>query len=281
MKLIADSGSTTTEWRIIDSSIKHSFKTIGMSPFFITKEDFVSELKTNLPTEINPKDIYEIHFFGTGCGSQENKNIIHGFLADFFQNSKITVETDLTGAAISMFGNGEGIAAILGTGMNLGHWKNDRFIYTINSLGYILGDEGSGAHLGKTFIKMLLENELPKEIIEEFYSSTKLDATNIIRKIYKEPFPNKFLASVTHFMYKHKSNEVISKIIQDCFESFIDKHVLKISKNTDIYRLSITGSISYFFKNEIIAACLRKNIKIDSITQSPINSLSNFHLSNE
>lgn len=277
MILIADSGSTSTEWRIINKNETIHFKTIGLSPYFVSTTQIDNIILNAFPKNILTSNICTIYFYGTGCKSQESKQIIATSLLQIFKNATITVETDLHGAAKALFGNRQGIACILGTGMNAGYWNGADFEYTITSLGYILGDEGGGAYIGKSFIKKLLEGEFSEEIERKFLSEFNLSLDKILSKIYSEPSPNKFLASFVPFLHSQLAHDDINVIIQNCFKIFISKHLLNLSKNYDIYNISAIGSVAYFFQDILKNECAKVGLELQTVFQSPIDKLCEIH----
>ena len=182
----------------------------------------------------------------------------------------------MLGAGVAMFGNDEGIIAILGTGSNTGLYKDGKIIKNISSLGYILGDEGSGAVIGKTFLKAFLNKELPKNIEENFNNEFNLKLDDIIQKIYKEPFPNRFLASFIPFIFANKSDDFVQNLLLDCFTDFFEKTILKY-ENYQNYKIKIIGSVAHFFNDEIKIAAKKLNIKITDIAKSPSDGLIDFY----
>ena len=168
MILIADSGSTKTDWVLISDTESVSFQTIGFSPYFVEHSDVSSILLSALPETINTDTITQIFFYGAGCGTESSQKIIETALSQIFTLANIQINTDLVGAAIALLGNKSGIIAILGTGMNIGFWNGTNIEYTSPSLGYILGDEGSGAYIGKQLLSGYFYEEMPQEIIKEF-----------------------------------------------------------------------------------------------------------------
>jgi len=278
MKLIADSGSTKTEWILIDSKIK-TFNTIGLNPVFVD-EKIVYETVLNSDISRYKDKISEVHFFGAGCASNKRKAIISSGLSQVFINAKISVDSDLLGAGIAMFGNDEGIIAILGTGSNTGLYSNKKIIRNISSLGYILGDEGSGAVIGKTFIKAFLNKELPKNIEEKFNNEFNLKLDDIIQKVYKEAFPNRFLASFMPFVHANKSDDFVQNLLLDCFIDFFEKTILKYEAYQN-RKIKIIGSVAHFFSNEIKIAAKKLNIEIVDIAKSPSDGLVHFYKTNK
>jgi len=274
MKLIADSGSTKTEWILLDDKTI-SINTIGLNPVFVNEQTILQTIEFS---DLNKyKDaITEVHFFGAGCSSDERKKIIKNPLSKFFKNAKIEVDTDLLGAGISMFATNEGIIGILGTGSNTGYYKNKSIIKNVSSLGYILGDEGSGAHIGKMFIKAFLDKEIPENIATEFNSQFNLSLDDIISKVYKEPFPNRFLASFMPFIHSFKSDVYIQNLLYICFTEFFQKTILKYD-NYKQNKICLIGSVAHFFESEIKLSAKKLDIKIDKIAKNPSNGLIEFY----
>ena len=276
MILIADSGSTKTEWALIEGeNIKLEFKTIGLNPVFVSSNDVIAELNKTDVIEYS-KNIKEVYFFGAGCSTNSRKKIILDSLKELFKNSKIIVESDLLGAAISQFGQDEGIIGILGTGSNTGVYKNGKITENISSLGYILGDEGSGAVIGKTFIKLYLDKELSKDIEAKFLNKFELTLDKIITKVYKEPFPNRFLASFMPFIYENINDTTIRNMLYNSFNDFFDKTVSKYD-NMQNLDFKLIGSISFYFSDIIRDICKYRSINLSNISKSPLNGLIKYY----
>lgn len=274
MKLIADSGSTKTEWILFNDKTK-IINTIGLNPVFVDKQTIIDTLTKSELNTIK-ENITEIHFFGAGCSSVERKQIIENPLAEFFANAKINIESDLLGAGIAMFGANKGIVGILGTGSNTGLYKSESIIKNVSSLGYILGDEGSGAHIGKAFIKAYLDKELPLVIASAFNKKYNLSLNDIISKVYKEPFPNRFLASFMPFIHSFKSDDFIKALLENCFTEFFQKTILKYENYTE-HEVCLVGSVAHFFNEEIISSAKTMNIQISKIEKNPSDGLIKFY----
>jgi len=276
MILVADSGSTKTEWALIDdNNVVCEFKTIGLNPVFVSSKDILIELNQSKIIEYSLK-VDEIHFFGAGCSTAERKDVILRALKKIFINAVIEVESDLLGAAISQFGLKNGIIGILGTGSNTGVYKNGMISENISSLGYILGDEGSGAVIGKAFIKLYLDNELPQELKEKFSNKFDLNLDKIIAKVYKEPFPNRFLASFMPFIHENIDNKFLKNMLYNSFANFLNKTIIKYEDVND-YELKLIGSISFYFSDIIKDICKSKSINLVSISKSPLKGLIRYY----
>ena len=278
MIIVADSGSTCTDWVFIEGeNIKSTFQTKGLNPYFTKSEEITNELKLKFPRNISISDVDKIYFYGAGCSTEKLKSIINNGLKQFFTDSEIIIEHDLLAAARALFQNESGIAVILGTGANTCYYNGKSIVKNVTSLGYILGDEGGGDYLGKLFISSYLNGELPNEISEKFYNEYNLRTEQILHAVYKEPYPNKFLASFSKFILKYSNNEYVSEIINKSFSDLFIKHICKYD-NYDKLKIRATGSVSYFFQDQFKKTALKFNANIDLIEKEPINRLVQFHI---
>ena len=276
MILVADSGATKTDWIKIDKkNSSEIFQTSGINPNFIDEKGIYDLLCNELLPHIQEK-ISEIYFHGAGCSSDENKNKISETLKKLFPETKIEIYTDLHGAAIALCGDQSGIACILGTGSNSCLFDGKKIINKATSLGYILGDEGSGAHLGKTLLKAYLTKELPIELSELFYQKYKIDQTEIIQTIYNKPFPNRFLASFSYFLSENINHPFINQMVKNCFHDFFKYYILIYPEHKDL-PVHFTGSIAHIFSELLIQCSLEYKIQINKIIQSPIEGLQEYY----
>lgn len=283
MILIADSGSTKTDWRLIDDKKQiHQYVTQGINPYFQDSDGIVTMLGNELIPQLSNISnlISQIYFYGAGCGAESKKTIVHSALSKNFPIATIIVETDLLGAARSVCGANEGIAAILGTGANTCYYDGNKIVENISSLGYVLGDEGSGAHIGKTFIQAYLNKEMPKELSNRFYERFKLSKDEILDNIYKQPMPNRFLASFSKFIYQNLKEQFVVDLVANCFEQFFDKHICKYPKHKEV-KLSCVGSVAFYYSNIFRAVASNKEVNIDKIIETPIAGLTLYHLGEE
>jgi len=224
MILVADSGSSKTQWASVHEGKTEYVETVGMNPYF-TKQNVLQTIVDKIKSKTKSHNIDEIHFFGAGCNSDEKSNLIRNLFEKNFKNSEIEVDSDLVGAAKALFQNKKGIAVILGTGSNTGFYDGKKIKYKTPSLGYILGDEGSGSNIGKIFISKLLLNEFSNKIIKKFNSEYNLNLTDILECTYKKPNPNKFLATFMYFISKNINEKEIKDIVNNSFDSLITKHI--------------------------------------------------------
>ncbi|MCL2328484.1 MAG: ATPase [Bacteroidetes bacterium] len=276
MIIVADSGSTKTDWRIIDNNKTHSFQTLGLNPYFVDSATITNIVREQFPAHLSPFDISHCYFFGAGCKGTHTSYTVQKALQQFFTHGTILVESDLCGAARASFGEQKGIVCILGTGMSIGFWNGSELSYTLPSLGYILGDEGSGAYLGKMLIKAVFEERLPKHCIDDFFATYNTNLTNVLHNVYKEPFPNLYLGDFSRFCTKHKHEEAMQRIINRAFQEFAQLHVRKIAQYTHCNSICFVGSIAYHFEEFLAPVLLNIGISIHGIIQKPIDGLQRY-----
>jgi N-acetylglucosamine kinase-like BadF-type ATPase len=285
MILIADSGSTKTDWRLIDKGNNtYRFHTIGFNPFFQDSTSIGNELNINLKPSIDAlqldaKDALNIYFYGAGCSSAEKCNIVKTAIGNVFPKADIYVEHDLLAAARALCGNKPGIAAIMGTGSNSCYYDGTKIKANVSSLGYILGDEGSGAYIGKHFIQDYLNKDLPSHIAEHFDSTYNLSQEKILNAVYKEAMPSRFLASFSKFINQHKEEEYFKDLVKFNFTQFFTKHICKYDNHKDVH-LSCVGSVAFHYKDTLQEVASSKGVTLNKVIESPIADLTDFHLNN-
>ncbi len=272
MIVIADSGSTKTEWVIIDSEKKSFFKTAGLNPFFITSSLVTQELIQNFPKEIPPKKIKKVFFFGAGCSSTGRCKIIKIGLKDFFPYANLHIDHDIMGAAISLFGNSSGIAMILGTGSNSCIYDGVRITHNIPALGYILGDEGSGAFFGLQLLKDYLNKEMPPDVYNKFTKTFQPSREEILDRVYKQAFPNRYLASFAPFLSENLTSTYIWKLVEKGFDLFFKRHITPYP-DYHTYQLGSVGSVGYFLQEPLKKIALKYGFETINILRSPLEGL--------
>jgi glucosamine kinase len=276
MILIADSGSTKTDWRLVNGSEQlQSFQTIGFNPYYISEQQILDELSKSALTEIK-QQVTQVFFYGAGCSSEAKSGEIKQTLGKFFNQAKVEVDHDLLAAARSVSSKKAGLVAILGTGSNTCFFDGTTIVKNVSSLGYILGDEGSGAHLGKTLVTAYLNNELSTELEQAFEKKYQLTLLDILDAVYKQPLPNRFLAQFAPFVLEYKQHPQIAAIINACFSQFFEKHICKY-ENYQTYPLNMVGSIGFAFKNEIEQVATHYGVTLGLVIKQPIDGLVKFH----
>ncbi len=274
MKLYADSGSTKTEWILVENKKNvHQFETIGMNPFFVKEEDIYPTLDEKL-TNYLFKDINEINFFGAGCSTKSKAKWLKSIFSKIFSNAKIKVHTDIELAVLASTKKGEkSIVSILGTGSSFRIFNGKKVKKKYSSLGYILGDEGSGTHIAKELLRKIYYFQLSDYIYDLFFDKYKLKRDEIIENIYSKPFPNRFLAQFATFCNDNIEDEEIEQIVLDSFYSFFENHISNV-KNFQNYQLQFVGSIAFYFKEQLHQIADEFDCEIDLIIQKPLK----FHL---
>lgn len=281
MILIAESGSFKTHWRILKNNKETvEFNTLGLNPFFTGQAEISEQLINHFPPEINKNEISRVYFYGAGCGSSEKGQIIIEALTSVFARAMINIHTDLLAAARACYGRNQGIVVILGTGSNSGYYNGEKIISTVPSLGYILGDEGSGAQLGKRLLTAYLLDELPGELYVSFNQQYKLQRDEILYNLYSMPRPNRFLASFTPFLWWHRNHPFVKDVVENSFRGLIDRYLSKYPEFTT-EPIRCTGSVAHFFAAEITSLIARAGGKVDCILQHPIDNLVDYHLKYE
>lgn len=277
MKIIADSGASKTDWRWIsaEGAITQS-KSIGINAYHISS-DSLNELLTNELNISFDEPISQIHFYGAGCGSQENKEKIRIGLSNYFKTSNIEVQHDLLAAARATCLHQPGISCILGTGANACVYNGKEITEEMVSLGYALGDEGSGAYIGKQIIKAYLEGELPDELMVKFATSyAGINKSVVNNNIYQKPYPNRYLAQFFRFAIDNSSQKYINNLIRESFQLFLNKSVLKFENYEDL-PIHFVGGVAYH-ANTILRQVLTENkLKIGKIIEGPIAGLTLYH----
>ena len=277
MRLVADAGATKIDWGLINARDKVDyFSTIGINPYFFESEEIVNILLKEIPVSMDKTGVKEIYYYGAGCSSESRNKRVYDALRLIFPNSEIVVNHDLLGAAIALCGNSKGIACILGTGSNACLYDGKKIIDQHGGIGFILGDEGSGAHLGKLFVQQLFYKNVPPELKDDFYDYFKIKDEEIIDNIYMKPYPNRFLASFSPFFSKHINNSFIENIIILSFNEFFNYHI-KYFKNYKEYPFNAVGSISIHFEDQLRKVISDFEMQPGVFVEKPINHLVGYY----
>ena len=277
MVIIADSGSTKTDLVVLsDGKLTKSVQTIGMNPYFISSEEISATLERELTPLINPDDIRHIYFYGAGCSFDDKRNIVKKGFESIFNAATIKVDHDLMGAARALYKNEKGIVGILGTGSNSCVYDGRDIVAKIFSTGYIFGDEGSGAYIGKNFITQHLKKRSPKEISKSFHQFYGYSDEDILTNVYKKPFPNKYLATFSIFIKQYISNPYMASLVE---ESFVDYFREQVASLPDYKNLpfSFIGSVGCNFIEQVRKAAAKYDIEISKYMVSPIEGLIEYH----
>ncbi|NDV64171.1 ATPase [Bacteroides sp. 224] len=274
MILIADSGSSKTDWCVVKNGqlIRQVF-TKGINPFYQSKEEIREEIDKSLLPRLDTNIFDYIYFYGAGC-IPEKYPMIQDVLSSCFQVSKsIEINSDMLGAARGLCGDNPGIVCILGTGSNSCFYNGKEITTHVSPLGFILGDEGSGAVLGKLLISDLLKNQLSAKLKEKFLFQYNLTIPEIIEKVYRKPFPNRFLASVSPFLLENIQEEEIRTLVSNAFKAFFQRNVMQYDYPN--YQVHFVGSVAFYYQRILKETAKELGIKIGSIVQSPMQGLVN------
>lgn len=273
MIVIADSGSTKTDWRIVHQSGQiEQLTTIGLNPFHLADEMILATLQT-VGTGFQSK-IERVFFYGAGVGSQIQHTRLFSLLQKVFTNASIVVEHDLLGAARAACGRRHGLAVILGTGMNSCLYDGEKITEHISSVGYILGDYGSGADLGKRWTSACITKAADPKLIEAFYSSHNLSHDLLLQGVYASNRAQAFLASFAPFIAQNRHHPYVATMIT---EAFADLFSHTLSKYTWHERIDVCGSIGHIFRNELALVAEKNNCTLGNVIQSPIAALTLYH----
>lgn len=273
MILLADGGSTKVDWCLTENKkVQKRFTTKGVNPYFRTQEDISEEIKNILVPELEGSVVDSVYFFGAGCNTAEKNNIIQNAIAENIEANHIEIDTDLLGAAKGLFGNTEGIACILGTGSNSCYYNGTTIVDNVSPLGYILGDEGSGAVLGRLFVGACLKNQLTPGLKEKFLTKYNLTPISILDKVYKQPIANRFLAGLSPFILDNIEDQTVSNLVSNAFNDFFVKNVMQY-KDWDSRDVSFVGSVAYYYQSILRNTAEKLGVKVGNIVQSPIEGL--------
>ena len=276
MILIADSGSTKTDWVLIgnDGQVVGEVTTAGMNPFHQTDEELVSILKEMSLTDAYQEEKISLFFYGSGCTPEQIPRL-RELLSQNLPNIWVCeVYSDLMGAAHALCGHREGIACILGTGANSCLYDGERIVQNTPALGYILGDEGSGAVLGRKFINALYKGRLPQGLREVFEQEMNLTMSTVIQRVYKEPQANRFLASLSLFIGKHLDVPEVRQLVVENFREFLRNNVKPYGRPE--LPVSFVGSMAYHYESELREAVQLEGLVVGKILKRPVSSLVRF-----
>lgn len=280
MILIADCGSTKIDWCLLNGKkVEKQVFTLGMNAVMLTEEEMRARLSAELMPEMADYAavIESVYFYGAGCISTEVcSNVARAIKANIPSAEHIEVYSDLLAAARALCGHEAGIACIMGTGSNSCLYDGTGIAANVSPLGFILGDEGSGAVLGKLFLGDVLKNQLPAGVAAEFLNEYSLDLLTIIRRVYREPQPNRFLASVTPFISKHIDVKEIHDMVLGTFTAFFRRNVMQYT-GFETHTINFVGSIAYHFRPVLEEAARNCGCTIGKVIKSPMEGLLNYH----
>ena len=274
MKLIIDSGSTKMEWILLDGNeTKGRFLTEGFNPNYFDIQT-LAEMCQGVPLS---NEIQSIHYYGTGCGSDQNCALIKKVFQKRFPKAEITVTHDLMAACHALFGHEKGIACILGTGSNSCVYDGEEIVEKSLSLGYLVGDEGSGMHIGKELVRAYFYGFMPENLRQEFEATYHLDLKDFIDKLYHGEQPSRYLASFAKFAGERQSDLYIRVLVKRCFQAFIEAFVLRF-EDCKSMKISFIGSVAYHFQDILKETLADSGLTMGEVMQSPSEGLILYYL---
>jgi glucosamine kinase len=279
MILVADSGSTKTEWKIIkEGSGLDSIFSTGINPFFLSGDEIFLLLKKELDT-ISGKSFGSVYFYGTGINSPAKAAVVRGAIEKFVSAEYTYVGSDLLAAARSLCLNDPGIACIMGTGSNSCYYDGSKIAANVSPLGYILGDEGGGAVLGRKLVAAVLKKQVPEDVQEKFFDAYKLTPAEILENVYMKPFPNRFLGQFARFISANIAIPELQHIITSSFDEFIKRNILQYPESKRL-PVHFTGSIAFHFKGFLEDRLVKHNLLPGLVTLTPMDNLIRYHIIN-
>lgn len=275
MILLADSGSTKTDWALArNGSLVKQITTEGINPFFQTEEEISRIVHERLMPALDGAMPHEVHFYGAGCAFPEKNRLVEQAITRHLP-VPVEIGSDLLGAARSLCGRRPGIACIMGTGSNSCYYDGQTIAANVSPLGYVLGDEGSGAVLGRLLVGDCLKNQLPAPLKEAFFKRFDLTPQLILERVYKQPFPNRFLASLSPFLIEHIDEPCIHRLVLNSFKSFFTRNVMQYDCRG--VKVHFTGSIAYYYREVLDEAARALQIELGHIVRSPLEGLVTYH----
>ncbi|MGP1622254.1 ATPase [Bacteroides heparinolyticus] len=278
MILIADSGSTKTDWCVVENGeLLQQIFTKGTNPFFQSEEEISNEIATTLLPRLKSDEPDAVYFYGAGCGFPDKIATMRRAITQHLKvKGAIEVNTDMLAAARGLCGHKSGIACIMGTGSNSCYYNGQDIVANVSPLGFILGDEGSGACLGKLLVGDLLKNQMTPGLKEKFLEQFGLTPADIIDRVYRQPFPNRFLASLSPFLAQNMDEPCVHNLVLNSFKAFLKRNVMQYA-GYQHEKVHFIGSVAFHYKEVLIKAAYETGIQVGNIIKSPMEGLIKYH----
>ena len=272
LKLIADAGSTKIEWMVLENrKVVKRLITRGFNPNYAKIIDFINILYKELPKDFPAVDA--VYYYGSGCGNEAARAEMHQILKVRFEEAtEVVVTHDLMGACHALLGHEKGIACILGTGANSCVYDGETITERAVSLGYLVGDEGSGCYIGRKLVRAYFYNLMPLELKLEFEKVYQLNIKDFIDRVYHQPEASKYLAGFTEFAGEHQSHPFIQQLVKSCFKEFIDASVLRYKDCRD-QRVCFVGSVAFYFQYLLHECLSAEGLTMGKVMRSPMEGL--------
>ncbi len=277
IKLIADSGATKAEWCLLTNGKKKKIITQGISPYFFTSEKIITllqdELLSKIPQAVNAASI---HYYGTGMRNEGNVKMLKQALKKVFKSSKIEINDDMVSAARALNGRNKGMTCNLGTGSFCCYYNGKKIVKQSPGIGYILGDEGSGAYLGKKVLQYYLYDTFDEDLKYKFNDTYKTNAVEVLENVYRKPLANRYMAGFTYFLVENRGHYMIENIIEDGLNDFFFTHLCKY-KEVWTMPVNFVGSVAFGFKDVLQQLCSSYEFELGKIIKNPMEGLVDYH----
>ena len=276
VKLLADSGATKAEWCLLNNGKKKTIFTQGISPYFLNKEQIAAIMTNELMPAIRNFKIDEVNYYGTGCANPNNALVVKKAIQSVINTKKIFVGHDLLAAARALCQKSKGITCILGTGSGASYYNGKNIMKSSTGLGYVLGDEGSGAYLGKKVIQYYLYNTFDDELRARFDAKFVTNKVEILENVYQKPLPNRYLASFTVFLAENRGHYMVENIIEDGLNDFFFTHLLRFN---EIWKMPVhfVGGVAFGFKDVLADLCTSYGFELGKVLKNPMEGLISYH----
>ena len=276
--LIADSGATKAEWCLLNNGKKKTLFTQGISPYFLNTDQIAELVSSELATHLKKLTVEHLYYYGTGCSNIENAKSIKHALTRVFPQAAVNVNTDLMAAARAVCGHEKGIACILGTGSNSCFYNGKNIVKNSPGIGYVLGDEGSGAYLGKKVLQYYLYDTFDEDLRARFDARFVTTTSEILDNVYKKPLPNRYMASFALFLAENRGHYMIENIIEDGLNDFFFQHLCKYN---EVWKFPVhfVGSVASGFKDVLEQLCGSYQFELGKVLKNPMEGLVKYHSS--
>lgn len=280
MKLIAESGGTKTQWcGVSQSNETEIVSTIGLNPNFVSEETIMEVVSTKVLPAIGNPDVDEVWFYGAGCAGKAMENKIISAIGSVLQSAAIHVFSDLAGAARGLLGRKNGYICMIGTGSNSGYYDGNNITVNVPPLGFILGDEGSGAAMGKRLLADFLRGIMPHDLAVEFRIIYGAEKDEIVSNVYRGVFPSRYIGGFVQFLKAHISDPYCRNFVKKAFGEFVERN-LKLYKTTGKTEIAVTGSVAWHFREILEEVFIENDFIITELIPGPIEGLIRYHKSN-
>jgi len=281
MIIVADSGSTKTDWKVIrDGKVDFGYQTDGINPYLLDL-DQIENIASHDDVEEIREQVMEVNFYGAGCSRKDKQEQVQKALRKVFPMSKVTVMSDMFGAARGLCGFNTGIVCVLGTGSNACVYDGSEIVENSVSLGYLLGDEGSGVYIGQKLLQQYLYGRLPDSLKEKFKQKfPSISKEEVLDKLYSQYMPNKYMASFSEFASDHMDHPYIYGLLYESFYRFLDYHVRPL-ENSDSLSLNFVGSIAKCYESILEKVTVESGLSFGKVKRTPLDGLISYHLYNK